>query len=304
LTQEIERVAVIGAGTMGRQIALQIARSGLPVVIQDIDAGALAAAEAAQREYVAAWTMAGSVAPQAEATLFANLRYTTDVTVAVKDADLVIEVAPERVDIKRTIFAQLDQHCDRPTIIATNSSSIRVSLLEDATARPEQVANLHFYLPVWDHPMVEIGGGTRTSLATLDALTAFARRIGMLPLRVRRESTGFIFNRVWRAIKKETLKVVASGVATHEDVDRAWMIMYGTAQGPFGQMDDIGLDVVRDIEEHYARENGDPSDLPPSILLDRVARGDLGRKTGRGFYSYPNPAYEAQDFLTPLDSNG
>jgi 3-hydroxybutyryl-CoA dehydrogenase len=98
----------------------------------------------------------------------------------------------------------------------------------------------------------------------------------MLPLRIRKESTGFIFNRVWRAIKKETLKVVEAGVATHEDVDRAWMIMYGTPYGPFGQMDAIGLDVVQDIEQHYARESADPADLPPPIL----SRSQISRRRG------------------------
>ncbi len=150
--------------------------------------------------------------------------------------------------------------------------------------------------------MVEIAGGSRTRAETLDALTVFARWIGMLPLRVRRESTGFIFNRVWRAIKKETLKVVDQGIASHEDVDRAWMIMFGGEKGPFGLMDEIGLDVVKDIEEQYARESGDPSDLPPPVLTERVERGDLGRKTGQGFYTYPSPAYAAPDFLKPGSS--
>ena len=297
----IERVAVIGAGTMGTQIALQIARSGLAVALHDADASALERTRTAQGAVVANWLATGALQTGDEEAIFARLRYTGDLATAARDADLAIEVVPERVDIKRVVFAQLDALCRASAIIATNSSSIRVSLLEDATGRPEQVANLHFYLPVWDHPMVEIGGGSRTTPETLEALTVFARRIGMLPLRVRKESTGFIFNRVWRAIKKETLKVVDSGVASHEDVDRAWMVMYNTPQGPFGLMDEIGLDVVRDIEEHYACESGDPSDLPPPALTERVARGDLGRKTGRGFYSYPNPAYAAPDFLDPGD---
>ena len=298
----IERVAVIGAGTMGRQISLQIARNGLPVALYDSAAGVIEAARAAHHEIVAAWGATGVVAPKNERQILARLRYETDPVGAVEEADLAIEAVPERIETKRAVFAQLDQICSPTAIIATNSSSIRVSLLEDATGRPEQVANLHFYIPVWERPLVEIGGGRRTSEATIDALTIFARRIGMLPLYVRKESTGFIFNRVWRAIKKETLKVVDSGVATHEDVDRAWMIMYGADQGPFGLMDEIGLDVVKDIEEHYARESGDPADLPPPILTDRVARGDLGRKTGRGFYSYPDPAYAAPGFLQPGDT--
>jgi 3-hydroxybutyryl-CoA dehydrogenase len=296
----INRVTVCGAGTMGRQISLQIARSGLPVTLYDIDAAALEHAHATQRADVAAWVAAGTIRAGEAIAIFERLHYCTDIAAAVRDADLAIEVVPERVDYKRAVFARLDALLGAHAIIATNSSSIRVSLLEDATGRPERVANLHFYLPVWDHPMVEIGGGTRTNADTLDALTLFARRIGMLPLRVHKESTGFIFNRVWRAIKKETLRVVDSGVASHEDIDRAWMIMYGTQNlPPFALMDRIGLDVVMDIEQHYANESGDPSDLPPPILTEKVARGDLGQKTGRGFYTYPNPAYAAPDFLKP-----
>ena len=132
--------------------------------------------------------------------------------------------------------------------------------------------------------MVEIGGGSKTDPEVLESLTHFANQIEILPLRVHKESTGFIFNRVWRAIKKEVLKVADSGVASFEDIDRAWMTKYGTHElPPFAHMDRIGLDVVKDIEEHYASESGDPSDLPPPILTEKVARGDLGQKTGRGF---------------------
>ncbi|HEY8292440.1 MAG TPA: 3-hydroxyacyl-CoA dehydrogenase family protein, partial [Thermomicrobiales bacterium] len=212
---------------------------------------------------------------------------------------LVIEAIPERVEMKRALFSQLDECCREGAIVATNSSSIRVSYLEDAMTRPEKVANLHFYNPIGEIPMVEIGGGTKTDTETVDALTEYARRIALLPLHVRKESTGFIFNRVWRAIKKETLKVVESGVASFEDVDRAWMTMYHTPMGPFGKMDEIGLDVVKEIEEHYAAESNDPTDLPPHILTERVTRGDLGMKTGRGFYRYPNPAWAQPDFLKP-----
>lgn len=296
----IKQVTVVGAGTMGRQISLQTARSGLAVRLYDLDEAALDRAYEAQRAQVVAWIAADRISAGEGDALLARLTYTASLPDALGDTDLAIEVVPERVDLKRAVFAQLDAHLPKRAILATNSSSIRVSLLEDATNRPEQVANLHFYLQVWDHPMVEIGGGTRTTATTLDALETFARRIGMLPLRLHKESTGFIFNRIWRAIKKEALKVVDSGVASHEDVDRAWMIQYGDHNlPPFALMDQIGLDVVKDIEEHYARESGDPSDLPPPVLTDKVARGDLGKKTGRGFYSYPNPSYATPDFLRP-----
>ncbi len=296
----IQRLAVIGAGTMGRQISLQCARYGFPAALYDVADTALADAEAWQREIVAGWVAAGALAAVDEARIFENMRYESLLANALLDADLAIEAAPERIELKREVFAQVDRLLRAAAIIATNSSSIRVSALEDATERPEQVANLHFYLPVWDSPMVEVGGGSRTRADVLDAICHFARAIGVLPLRLRKESTGFIFNRVWRAIKKEVLTVADSGVASPEDIDRAWMIKFGTEKPPpFAQMDRIGLDVIRDIEMIYAAESGDPADLPPRILTERVAAGELGVKTGRGFYDYPNPAYADPDFLKP-----
>jgi 3-hydroxybutyryl-CoA dehydrogenase len=295
----ITRVAVVGSGTMGRQIALQVAYGGFPVTIYDLDPAALTRSQEAQAGFAAGFVAEGRwPAAEADAAL-ARLRYETDLGAAVRDVDLVIEAVPERVDLKREVFAQLDEYLPEGAIIATNSSSIRVSLLEDATARPDRCANFHFYIPVWDNPMIEVGGGTKTDPAALAALDQFTRQIGMLPLRIQRESTGFIFNRVWRAIKKEVLKVADSGVASFEDIDRAWMIHYNTPKGPFGKMDEIGLDVVKAIEEVYAAESGDPADLPPPFLNERVARGDLGEKTGRGFYTYPAPAWANPKFLSP-----
>ena len=130
----------------------------------------------------------------------------------------------------------------------------------------------------------------------------FARSIGMTPLMVRKESTGFVFNRVWRAVKRECLHLVADGVASFEDADRAWMIFTGTDVGPFGLMDMVGLDVVRDIEMVYYGESGDPLDAPPQMLLDKIARGELGIKTGQGFYSYPNPAFEDPEWIKGDDA--
>jgi len=298
--KEIQRLALIGAGTMGRQIALQCARHGFPVALHDVADNALADAEVWQREIVAGWVESGALSDADEDRIFKNMRYESNLSSALRNADLAIEAAPERLVLKREVFAQVDRLLPAAAIIATNSSSIRVSALEDATERPELVANLHFYLPVWDSPMVEVGGGSCTRPDVLEALTAFARAIHILPLRVNKESTGFVFNRVWRAVKKEVMRVADSGIASIEDIDRAWMIKFGREKPPpFAQMDRIGLDVIRDIELLYAAETGDPEDFPKPILTERVERGDLGTKTGRGFYDYPDPAWARPDFLDP-----
>ena len=139
--------------------------------------------------------------------------------------------------------------------------------------------------------------GTTTSEETLQTVREFVGSIGLVPILVRREVTGCIMARIWRAVKKESLHLVDSGVATPEDVDRTWMIAMEAPLGPFILMDRIGLDVIRDIEMVYYEESGDESDAPPKVLLEKIDKGELGVKTGKGFYTYPNPAYESPDFL-------
>lgn len=282
---------------MGAQIGLQCAVHGCTVWLMDVSEEALGRAWQSHRQELASRVQAQQMTTDEMKSVLSRIHLTRDMEEATSGADLVIEAVPEKLEIKREVFAQLDQVCPGHTILATNSSSIRISAIEDATRRPDRVLNTHFYALVWEHPMVELMRGTATSDQTIERVRQFAHTIGMIPLIVQKESTGFIFNRVWRAIKKETLHLVDQGVASHEDVDRAWMIFTGMPIGPFGLMDMIGLDVVRDIEMVYYRESGDESDAPPKLLLDKIARGELGVKTGRGFYTYPNPAFEDAAWL-------
>ncbi|MCW4036447.1 MAG: 3-hydroxyacyl-CoA dehydrogenase family protein, partial [Candidatus Bathyarchaeota archaeon] len=194
-------------------------------------------------------------------------------------------------------FRRLDNVCDEHTILATNSSSIRVSMIEGATGRPDRVINMHFYSFPSRRSIVELMRGASTSDETMERARRFAIEIGMVPIKVMKESTGFVFNRVWRAIKRECLHLVDDGIASFEDVDRIWMILYDREIGPFGMMDRIGLDVVRDIEMVYYGESGDERDRPPRLLLEKIERGELGVKTGKGFYTYPEPAFQDPSWL-------
>lgn len=289
----IRTVAVIGAGFMGWQIALQSALHGYEVRLCDLSTGAL---EAAREQQLQDLLKRGLTEP---AAVLDRLTYQTELHEAVTAADLVIEAIPEQLDAKRTLFHNLDNLCSPNVLLATNSSSLRVALLEEGVQHRERLLNMHFFGYIRERPMAELMGGTGTSDSTLIRAKHFISSIGLTPLMVHKQSTGFLFNRVWRAIKKECLQVADQGIASVQDIDRAWMIFNQAPIGPFGLMDMIGLDVIRDIELVYYRESSDPKDAPPRLLLDTIERGDLGVKTGRGFYTYPDPEFTQAEFLRP-----
>lgn len=293
----IKKVSVIGSGFMGTQIALRNAVKGFHVSMYDIDEDALEKAKNYQDNELSTRLENKTLTIEEKGLILSRVKYTSSLEEAVTGVDLVIETIPENLELKRSIFTELDVASPLHTIIATNSSSIRVSFIENACNRPEKVLNLHFFPPLWERPMVELMRGSKTSDETLTEVTEYAKALEMTPLIVQKESTGFLFNRVWRAIKKEVLHLVDAGVASYEDVDRAWMIVFRNKVGPFGLMDMIGLDVIRDIEMVYYNESGDETDYPPELLLDIIAKGELGVKTGKGFYNYPNPAYQNPKWL-------
>lgn len=297
MTRPISNVCVVGAGFLGTQIATQCAAFGKTVSIHDVRAEAFSTSEASSTDWTQQMIHAGELPADQQPAVLGRIHRTTSLAEAVTDAAIVIEAVKEDVDVKREVFAQLDKLCPADTVLATNSSSIRISRIESATDRLDRVLNTHFVHPVWKHPFVELMRGTATSDETMDTVESFMTSIGILSVFVQKESTGFLFNRIWRAVKKEALRVVDQGISTPEDVDRTWMIQWETPMGPFALMDSIGLDVIRDIELVYYGESGDPTDAPPRVLLDLIERGDLGVKTGRGFYQYPNPAWDAPDFL-------
>jgi 3-hydroxybutyryl-CoA dehydrogenase len=291
------KLCIIGSGFLGTQIGALSARSGYNVSMHDVSEKAFTVSKNSVEEYIDEWITNREIKPTQIEEIKQRINYTTSLTDAVKDADIVIEAVVEKLIIKRDVFRELDELLSPDVIICSNSSSIKISHIEDATKHPERVLNMHFYGYPWRRGVLELMKGTHTTDESIEKARTYSNNIGVYPLIVQKESTGFIFNRVWRAIKKECLTVADTGVAEFMDVDRAWMSLYQMDIGPFGLMDRVGLDVVRDIELVYYNESGDPRDKPPKILLDKIKKGELGVKTGKGFYKYPNPEYSQPEWL-------
>jgi 3-hydroxybutyryl-CoA dehydrogenase len=272
-------VAVVGAGTLGRRIATVLAAGGTDVRITDLSAEQRQAALDFAATSVEDFHRALGPAGPGRGTVTA----VADLEEAVTGAWLVVESVPERVDLKAAVFGQLDRLAEPDAILASNSSSIPTSQVIGAVAAPERVLNAHFQSPP-EQNAVELMSCGRTDPAVVDALVERLPRYGMVPFRVRRESDGFIFNRIWAAIKRECLMVVEEGVASPEDVDGMWQIFTRPGTPPFRLMDVVGLDVVLAIEEHYAAVREGIPDGPRRLLREYVAQDRLGRKSGRGFY--------------------
>lgn len=295
----IERIAVIGAGTMGRQIAARTASFGYPVSIFDADPGAVARAVALLGEELPgvideyAW-------PGTTDSILAGISPAATIEAAVSGVDLVIEAVREDLETKRAVFAKLAEAT--PTaILATNSSSLPSARIADAIPDATRLLNTHFFTPIWQRPMLEIMSSGSTDPAILDACAAWGRSLDLTVAVCQGQSMGFIINRVWRAVKRESLRVVDEGHATPEDIDRLWMRFFASNFGPFGMMDTVGLDTVADIERSYVEVSTDPEDRVSSTLRSMVERGDLGEKTGRGFYQHPDAAYKQVGFLSSGD---
>lgn len=297
MDRKTRKLAVIGEGMLGVQIALMGAHYGFQVKTFDPDRSSFARVLQLIRQ---------RIANSGRKTLppFENLEEgagkierCTNLEDAITDSQLVIEAIPERLDVKRDVFAKLDRWAPPEAILATNSSSIPVSRIESATSRPEKCLNIHFYSPDLGRNIVDLMGGTQTSSETMEAGEEWILSIGCIPLKVKKELFGFCYNRIWRAIKREALHMWAGGYVDFKDIDRAFMIWNGVSQGPFALMDQVGLDVVYGIEMIYYNESQDPKDYPPEALKKMVERNELGIKTQKGFYLYPKPEYKDPGFL-------
>ena len=297
MDHSIRKVAVIGTGVLGTQIAVLAASFDYEVFAYDTNEQSFIKGIENIRNLSRAAKRKPTVTIEDWEKGIDRLQFCDRFEEVLADADLIIEAVPEDLELKRKVHKQIDAIAPSHAIQATNSSSLPISKIESATQRPAQCLNLHFYIPAMGLNMVDIMGGSQTTAEVMVMGKSFVQSIGCVPLEVRKEILGFCFNRVWRAIKRETLYMWADGFVDFKDIDRAWMIFTGMPLGPFGLMDNVGLEVVYDIEMVYYNESEDPKDHPPEALKSMIERNDLGVKTGKGFYTYPAPEYMKPEFI-------
>lgn len=296
--EDVRCVLVVGAGTMGQQIALQCAMHGYEVVVYDIVPEALEAAGAQIKTYAAHLVGRTRLTPSESDAALARISFTANPEEAAR-ADLISESIPEDPALKAKVFAQLDKICRPGAIFTTNTSSLIPSMFAGATGRPAQFAALHFHTYVWDSNVVDIMPHPGTSPETVELIYAFARRIGQIPIVLKKENHGYVFNAMFNELNTAAVSLVANGIASIEDVDRAWMGVMKMPLGPFGWLDGIGLKTVWDITQFWATATGDPQLQANADFLKQYVDNDwLGVRSGRGFYTYPNPAYARPGFLT------
>jgi 3-hydroxybutyryl-CoA dehydrogenase len=281
---EIKKVLVVGSGTMGSGIAQVCAQAGLQVVINDISKEALVRAQKTIAWSVGKFVEKGKVKEDVDTILS---RISTDTGFSlVGDVDLAIEAIFENIELKHEIFKKLDQFCPPAALLASNTSAIPISELAAVAQRPEQVLGLHFFNPVPMMAAVEVIKGIATSDETADSGRRFVLQIGKEPIMVNRDIAGFVINRINFPSQIEAMRLVESGVATVEDIDKGLRLASGRKMGIFETGDIVGLDVTCGAMMAMYRESGEDRFFPPLLLRRKVKAGHLGRKTGKGWYTY------------------
>jgi 3-hydroxybutyryl-CoA dehydrogenase len=283
--QTINRVAVLGAGTMGNGIAQVCAMAGYEVALHDPQADAMERAINTIHANLEKGVERGKVTIETRDLAIRSLRKAPSTADAASTADLVIEAAPESMELKTRIFGELDGAAPPHAILATNTSSLSVSRIAEATGRPERVIGLHFFNPVHIMKLLEVVRGRQTSGQTVDASLAFARRIGKEPIVVT-DTPGFASSRLGVILGLEAMRMVEQGVATPQDIDRAMELGYNHPMGPLKLTDLVGLDVRLGIADYLHGELGGEQYRAPELLRRMVAEGRLGKKSGQGFYDW------------------
>jgi 3-hydroxybutyryl-CoA dehydrogenase len=282
---ELKRVVVVGAGTMGSQIALQAALSGsYDVGLVDTAAGQLDRAAAQNRKLLDRSVEKGRVSKDQADAAFGRITPSDDLSRTARDADLIIEAVIEDFEAKKEVFEALGEHAKKDAILASNSSTIAISRLAGFSGRPEQCCNMHFFHPVTVMQLCEVVRGPKTSDETVATAMEFVRSINRTPVLLKKEIWGFIVNRILFAASEEAMRLLEGGYASAEDIDIAVQKGLNWPMGPFHLLDFSGLDIFYGAMQDRHRLGEGPE--PPKMLRDLVEQGRLGKKTGRGFFEY------------------
>ena len=284
-TSPITRVAVVGAGTMGHGIAQVAAMAGYETRLTDSSPQALSVGMSRITSNLNGAVSRNKATQQDADAALARIVTASNLSAAVKDAELIIEAAAESLDVKVQIFQQLDVLAAPRTILATNTSSLSVARIAAATRSPERVIGMHFFNPVHIMKLVEVVTHATTDAGVLAAAREAAERMGKTTIVVR-DTPGFASSRLGVVLGLEAMRMVEQGVASAADIDTAMELGYGHPMGPLRLTDLIGLDVRLHISDYLHRELQDPKFEPPRILRDKVRRGEVGKKTGKGFYEW------------------
>jgi 3-hydroxybutyryl-CoA dehydrogenase len=287
------QVAIIGLGVIGAKVAWSCARSGMRTIGYDIDP------VVAQQTLALAASWGSSADREA---IRKNFSVAATLAEALEDAQLAFENVPEISELKRRVLADIGLSGRPEMYIGTNTSSLLSIPLAQASGRPARFFAMNFTDPT-DGRLVELMAPAAAA-ETITFARRWARAQGMVPIAVQRDEMGYSFNRLWRVIKKEVLRQISAGISSPENIDRAWMLTFGTIIGPCGLMDQVGLSTIAAIEQRYADASGDAAEAPPDFLLKLVQAGRTGERAGSGLYEYPNPRFRSPGFLDGAeDSN-
>lgn len=279
-------VAVVGAGLMGSGIAQVAAVAGYQVFLRDVEPEALGSAKRNIQGSLEKLAAKGVLDAAAVADALERIIPTTELVAAVAEADIVVEAIFENLAAKTELFAELDRLCRPNAVLATNTSAIPITQIAAATSRPQSVVGTHFFSPVPLMALCELVRGLKTSDATVDKARAFAEQVGKTCVVVNSDVAGFVTTRLLIAFVMEAVRLVESGVASADDIDTACRLGFNHRMGPLATCDLTGADILRHAAQAIYTETGDAKFLPPELLNRMVAAGDLGRKSGQGFYPY------------------
>jgi 3-hydroxybutyryl-CoA dehydrogenase len=293
------KVTTAGAGTMGSQVAWQMAFHGKHVTVYDAIPAGLEKGKAFHREYAEHFMKHRSVTRKQIDDTFARLAYTTDLAAAVRDADLISESVPESIPIKESFWREASKHAPWRTVFTTNSSTLPPSVLVGFVDRPRKFLALHFAIGVWDSNIGEVMGHPGTDPAVFERLLKFAEEIGLVPIPIRKEQNGYIINSLIVPWCTAALDLLVRGVSDFESIDRTWMITLQSDIGPCGMMDRMGLGVVYHVAKVIGESTSNTQALDYARYVDEhfIQKGRLGVASGQGFYHYPNPAFAQPGFI-------